>query len=136
MQREVFDFLGKKILIVDSIASRRKIRQTHYARWGFDAVSACPDDAAATLRAMPGLDIVITDFVQPSVEANEFQAALAANDKLRLVQRAKPIVSLLLSSISRADLARQNCLRRLLRQTRRPPANMAVLGWAWPSSSA
>lgn len=110
MQREVFDFLGKKILIVDSIASRRKIRQTHYARWGFDAVSACPDDAAATLRAMPGLDIVITDFVQPSVEANEFQAALAANDKLRLVQRAKPIVSLLLSSISRTDLARQNCL--------------------------
>ena len=110
MQREVFDFLGKKILIVDSIASRRKIRQTHYTRWGFDAVSACPDDAAATLRAMPGLDIVITDFVQPGVEANEFQAALAANDKLRLVQRAKPIVSLLLSSISRADLARQNCL--------------------------
>ena len=110
MQREVFDFLGKKILIVDSIASRRKIRQTHYTRWGFDAASAGPDDAAATLRAMPDLDIVITDFVQPGVEANEFQAALVANDKLRLMQRDEPIVSLLLSSITRADLARQNCL--------------------------
>ncbi len=110
MQRQVFDFLGKKILVVDSIASRREIRQARYTRWGFDAVSVSPDDAAATLRAKPGLDIVITDFVQPGVEANDFQAALAANDKSRLMQRDKPIVSLLLSGVTRADLARQNFL--------------------------
>jgi PAS domain S-box-containing protein len=108
MQREVFDFLGKRLLVVDSVATRREIRQYRYARWGFDVISVGPDDAAATLRLKPGIDIVVTEFVQSSPEAEEFQAVLAANDNARLSQRDKPIISLLLSGTTRTDLARQN----------------------------
>ncbi len=108
MQREVFDFLGKKVLVVDSVVSRREIRQYRYARWGFDTVAVGPDDAAATLRAKPDIDIVITDFVHPSPDADEFQAVLTANDNARLAQRDKRIVSILLSTTTRSDLTRQS----------------------------
>jgi PAS domain S-box-containing protein len=108
MQREVFDFLGKKVLVVDSMVSRREIRQYRYTRWGFDTVAVGPDDAAATLRAKPGIDIVITDFVHPGPDADEFQAVLTANDNARLQQRDKRIVSILLSTTTRSDLTRQN----------------------------
>ncbi len=110
MQREVFDFLGKRALIIDSNASRRAIRQYRYSRWGFDVVTVAPDDAAATLRAKPGIDMVITDFVKPSVEAEEFKIALTANDNSRLMQRDKRIISILLSNETRADLAREKLL--------------------------
>ncbi len=113
MQREVFDFLGKKILVVDSVASRRSIRHYRYTRWGFDTITVAPDDAAATLRAKPGIDIVVTDFVQPSPEAMEFQAALTANDNSRLAQRDKQIISVLLSTGTRSDLARQKIVPAL-----------------------
>lgn len=110
MQREVFDFLGKRLLVVDSVATRREIRQYRYKRWGFDVITVGPDDAAATLRAKPGIDIVVTEFVQRSADAEEFQAALTANDNARLAQRDKRIVSLLLSGTTRTDLARQNSI--------------------------
>jgi PAS domain S-box-containing protein len=113
MQREVFDFLGKKILVVDSVAARRSIRHYRYTRWGFDTITVAPDDAAATLRAKPGIDIVVTDFVQPSPEAMEFQAVLTANDNSRLAQRDKRIISVLLSSGTRSDLARQKIVPAL-----------------------
>ncbi len=110
MQREVFDFLGKRLLVIDSVATRREIRQYRYMRWGFDVITVGPDDAASTLRARPSIDIVVTEFVQRSPESDEFQAALAANDSARLTQRDKPIVSVLLSGVTRSDLARQNIL--------------------------
>jgi PAS domain S-box-containing protein len=113
MQREVFDFLGKKVLVVDSVAARRSIRHYRYTRWGFDTITVAPDDAAATLRAKPGIDIVITDFVLPSPEAMEFQAALTANDNSRRAQRDKLIISVLLSSGTRSDLARQKIVPAL-----------------------
>jgi CheY-like chemotaxis protein/HPt (histidine-containing phosphotransfer) domain-containing protein len=108
MQREVFDFLGKRLLVVDHVAARREIRHYRYKRWGFDVITVGPDDAAATLRSKPGIDIVITEFAQHSHEAEAFQAALAANDSARMAQRDKRIISLLLSGITRTDLARQN----------------------------
>jgi PAS domain S-box-containing protein len=108
MQREVFDFLGKRLLVVDHVAARREIRHYRYKRWGFDVITVGPDDAAATLRSRPGIDIVITEFAQHSTEAVEFQAALVANDNARLAQRDKRIISLLLSGMTRTDLARQN----------------------------
>lgn len=110
MQREVFDFLGKRLLVVDHVAARREIRHYRYKRWGFDVIAVGPDDAAATLRAKPGIDIVITEFAQHSYEAEKFQEALAANDNARLAQRDKRIISLLLSGMTRTDLARQNII--------------------------
>jgi PAS domain S-box-containing protein len=108
MQREVFDFLGKRLLVVDHVAARREIRHYRYKRWGFDVIAVGPDDAAATLRSKPGIDIVITEFAQHSHDAEKFQEALAANDNARLAQRDKRIISLLLSGMTRTDLARQN----------------------------
>jgi PAS domain S-box-containing protein len=108
MQREVFDFLGKRLLVVDHVTARREARLYRYKRWGFDVIAVGPDDAAATLRSKPGIDIVVSEFVQHSAEAMEFQEALAANDNARMAQRDKRIISLLLSGMTRTDLARQN----------------------------
>jgi PAS domain S-box-containing protein len=108
MQRDVFDFLGKRLLVIDHSAGRRDIQKYRYARWGFDATVVSPDEAAATLRAKPGIDIVISDFVLATPDTPDFAAALLDNDRSRLQQRDQRIVSILLSSHSRSELAQLN----------------------------
>jgi PAS domain S-box-containing protein len=108
MQREVFDFLGKRLLVIDHSPGRRQIQPHRYARWGFDATIVSPDEAANVLRAKPGTDIIISDFAVASPDTPEFAAALLENDRSRMQQRDQPIVSILLSSYSRSELAQLN----------------------------
>jgi PAS domain S-box-containing protein len=105
MQREVFDFLGKRLLVVEQSAGRREVQRYRYTRWGFDTTVVAPDEAAEMLRAKPGTDIVITDFAVTSPDTPDFAEALDENDRSRIQQRDQRIVSILLSGYSRSELA-------------------------------
>lgn len=108
MQREVFDFLGKRLLVIDHSPGRREIQQYRYARWGFDATVVSPDEAASTLRSKPGTDIILSDFAVASPDTPDFAAALNENDLSRMQQRDQRIISILLSGYSRTELAQLN----------------------------
>lgn len=107
MQRDVFDFLGKRMLLVDQNDHRRPIVQYRYARWGFDVVVASPEEAAAVLRRGPSFDIVLTDMVMPSPAAEAFKVALAEEDASRAQRNLPSIASILQSSISRSELSQR-----------------------------
>ena len=105
MQRDVFDFVGKRLLVVDRTASRRPIQVNRYSRWGFDTIAVAPEDAADTFRRGPRFDVLLTDLVLPTPEALALQAVLAEDDAER-TQRGEPLVTCLLqSTVSRAELS-------------------------------
>ncbi|MEO8101562.1 MAG: ATP-binding protein [Betaproteobacteria bacterium] len=105
MQRDVFDFVGKRLLVVDRNASRRPIQVSRYSRWGFDTVAVAPDEAANTFRRGPPFDVLLTDMVLPTPEAIALQTALAEDDAERARRGDLPVASLLQSTVSRAELS-------------------------------
>ena len=105
MQRDVFDFVGKRLLVVDRNASRRPIQVNRYSRWGFDTVAVAPEDAADTFRRGPGFDVLLTDLVLPTPEAIALQAALAEDDAERTRRGENLLASVLQSTLSRAELS-------------------------------
>ena len=105
MQRDVFDFVGKRLLVVDRNASRRPIQLNRYLRWGFDTVSVAPADAAQTFRRGPRFDVLLTDLVLPTAEAIALQAALAEDDAERTRRGEHLVACVLQSTISRAELS-------------------------------
>ena len=105
MQRDVFDFVGKRLLVVDRNASRRPIQVNRYSRWGFDTVAVAPADAADTFRRGPRFDVLLTDLVLPTPEAIALQAALAEDDATRTRRGEPAVVSVLQSTVSRAELS-------------------------------
>lgn len=105
MQRDVYDFAGKRLLVVDRNTTRRPIQAHRYTRWGFDVTAVAHADAAETFRRGPRFDVLLTDMVLPTPEALAMQAALAADDAER-TRRGKPLmVSVLQSTLSRAELS-------------------------------
>jgi len=105
MQRDVFDFVGKRLLVVDRTASRRPIQVNRYSRWGFDTVAVDPANAADTFRRGPRFDVLLTDLVLPTADAIALQAALAEDDAERMHRGEHPVASILQSNISRAELS-------------------------------
>ncbi len=108
MQHDVFDFLGKRLLVAESAASRRPILQKTLARWGFECVVLPPENTAAALRAQPKLDIFISDLCISGPHTAAVQDALAEIDSARAQRGQPPLVSILLSNISRAELAHRH----------------------------
>ena len=107
MQRDVFDFLGKHLLVAESAPSRRPILQKTLARWGFECIVLPPENAAAALRAQPEVDIFIGDLYTSEPQAAAVQDALVEIDRAREQRGQPPLVSILLSNVSRAELAQR-----------------------------
>jgi len=105
MQRDVFDFVGKRLLVVDRNASRRPIQAARYRRWGFETVVVAPEDAEATFRRGPRFDVLVTDMVLPSPEAVTLQKALSEDDAERRSRGEALLPSILQSAVSRAELS-------------------------------
>lgn len=108
MQRNVAAFAGKRALIVDRDASRCAIQLSRNAGWGLESVAVAPADAATAFRRGPRYDILLTDMVLPSPEALALHAALQEDDAARNAQGSPPVVSVLRSTVSRAELAARN----------------------------
>ncbi|MEP7155001.1 MAG: ATP-binding protein [Betaproteobacteria bacterium] len=105
MQRDVFDFVGKRLLVVERNASRRPIQAARYARWGFDTIVVTPEEAEETFRRGPRFDVLVTDMVLPSPEAAGLQKALTEDDRERKTRGETLLPSILQSSVSRAELS-------------------------------
>ena len=106
MQRDVFDFVGKRLLVVESSRERRERQEFRLIRWGLSTTIVEPENAVAALAAIT-FDIVLTDFAVETEEARAFQAALLAHDAARQLQGQRPMVSILSSHLSRAELAQR-----------------------------
>jgi PAS domain S-box-containing protein len=108
MQRDVFDFIGKRMLIVDRNASRRPIQIKHYSKWGFDVVAVSPTEAADAFISGPRFDVVLTDLVQPSPEASLLRVAMDNDDRERSARGEPLLASVLQSTVSRAELSQRD----------------------------
>ncbi len=105
MQRDVFDFMGKRLLVVDRNASRRPIQEARYNRWGFDTTVVAHQDAADTFARGPAFDVLLTDMISTDPEVLALQEALQKDDAARIARGEKPIPSILQSAHSRAELS-------------------------------
>lgn len=104
MQRDVFDFIGKRLLVIDATAERRAIAAYRFARWGLNTTVSEPQKAVSALESAD-YDILLTDFAVPGEEASALQTALLKNDAHRATRGERPIVSILVSAYSRVELA-------------------------------
>ncbi|MBL8510089.1 MAG: response regulator, partial [Betaproteobacteria bacterium] len=79
----------------------------HCRRWGFETVVALPNEVADVLRAGPRFDILLTDFVEPAPEVEQLRRAQLQDDAKRQANNELLTISILLSSINRAELSRR-----------------------------
>ncbi len=110
MQRNVIDFVGKQLLVVESRVSRHAGMRHFLNYWGFQATIVLPEDAATALHAAPQTDIIMTDLVLPSEEGYSLQKVMNTIDATRVARYAQPIVSILLSTFSRQELQQRNII--------------------------
>ena len=107
MQRDVFDFANKRLLVIDRNANRRIIQQHRYSRWGFDTVTVSPEQAVQTFTAGSPFDVLLAEMEMSPVEILAMQAALETDDHTRTL-RGGPLISVVLqSSASRSDLSQK-----------------------------
>jgi two-component system, sensor histidine kinase and response regulator len=104
MQRDVFDFLGKRLLVVDSVPARHAMVKYRYSRWGFDTTVVAAEDAATTLMNAAPFDILIHDCAFPSTEARQLQAAIERCDFDRAANRESQLPVILISAATRTEL--------------------------------
>jgi len=118
MQRELPEFLGKRILLLDDVTSRRNSVAYRYQRWGFQVVEANLQDAPSYLQksAAEAIDILISDSLPEANGAAAVGEAVAAQNKSRVGEGKPPIVVILMSSISRAELSLNRSLRLMPHQ--------------------
>ncbi|MBL0125522.1 MAG: PAS domain S-box protein [Betaproteobacteria bacterium] len=114
MQRDVVDFVGKRLLVVDRNASRRSIQMSRYSRWGFETVTVAPEHAADVFQRGPRFDVLLTDMVLPTPESITLQAVLAEDDAARTQRGERLVASVMQSTLSRAELSARG-IRPLLR---------------------
>ena len=107
MQRNVFDFLHKRLLVVDRNTNRRNIQQQRYSRWGFDTVTASPEQAAQIFTLGPPFDILLAEMDTPSTVTSAMQDALETNDRERQRLGQVPTFVILQSTASRSEISRQ-----------------------------
>lgn len=108
MQRDVLEFLHKRLLVIDRNANRRKIQQHRYARWGFDTVTASPDQAVQILKAGPPYDILLAEIDTLPAETLAMQQALKADDRERQRLGQNLLSVILQSTSSRSALSQQH----------------------------
>ena len=105
MQRDVAVFLGKRLLVVERNANRRSIAQRRYARWGFDTVTATPEEAVQVFNLGPPFDVLLTEVAMPSAETLALRDALENDNRQRQRAGQAPISVILQSSITRQELS-------------------------------
>lgn len=113
MQRDLPEFFGKRILLIDDVVSRRNSAAYRYQRWGFQVIESNRQDAASHMHNIAGesIDILIAD---SGIEANSAAVlgdAVAAQNEAREVEGRPLIVVILMSDISRAELSLDPTLR-------------------------
>ncbi|MCY7386550.1 MAG: PAS domain S-box protein [Burkholderiales bacterium] len=107
MQRGVADFIGKRLLVVEHNANRRQIQYRRCTWWGFDTVTATPEDAVRVLNAGPDFDVLLTEMTMSSPELLALQGAIEKDDRDRL-QSGKSLISVILQSgVSRSELSQR-----------------------------
>jgi PAS domain S-box-containing protein len=111
MQRDVFDFLGKRLLVVESVPSRHESLKFRFSRWGFDTTVISPEEAASTLMKAVPYDVLMHDCVFPSTEARQLRAALERSDFDRGAKNETALPVILFSSATRNEL--QNAGREM-----------------------
>ncbi|HEX4857542.1 MAG TPA: ATP-binding protein, partial [Usitatibacteraceae bacterium] len=113
MQRNVAEFTGKRLLVVDQSPRRREIMGRRYRIWGLDTVVASHEEAAEVLSARGPFDILLSDTVLPTPEATALAEALDAEDRRRDAAGAPHIVSILASMQVRTELAQRQLVPKL-----------------------
>ena len=107
MQRDVPDFLNKRLLAVGRNANRRKIQKQRYSLWGFDAVTVAPEDAVMAFNIGPAFDVLLAEVEMPHDVTAALQEAIEI-DRQNRQERNFPRLSVVLqSSTSRAELSRK-----------------------------
>ncbi len=104
MQHDVLDFVGKRLLLVESCRTRHSGMHHFLTNWGFLTTVVFPENAAAALLAAPLTDIIMSDLVLPSQHGDALQRVMTDIDAARAVNHQPPLASILLSGFSRLDL--------------------------------
>ena len=113
MQRNVPDFIGKHLLLVESRVSHHDGMRHFLNAWGFQTTTVIPEDAAKALQAEPDTEVILSDMVLPSGEATRLQKAMDKIDAGRKSRHQQPIVSILFSTYHRQDLHKRNIISPL-----------------------
>ena len=107
MQRDVIDFLHKRLLAVDRNANRRKIQKQRYSLWGFEAVTVAPEDAVMAFNMGPPFDVLLAEIEISHDVTSALQEAIEIDQHNRLDRSAPRLSVVLQSSTSRAELSRK-----------------------------
>ena len=104
MQHDVLDFVGKRLLLVESCRTRHPGMHHFLTYWGFQTTVVLAENAAAALLADPLTDIIMSDLVLPSQHGDALQRVMTDMDAARAANHQPPLASILLSTFSRLDL--------------------------------
>lgn len=110
MQRDVLDFVGKRLLLVEACVARHAGMHYFLSYWGFQTTVVLPENAAATLLAEPLTDIIMTDSVLPSENGDNLQHAMDTINAMRAANYQLPMPCILLSKFSRQDLLQRGVI--------------------------
>jgi two-component system, sensor histidine kinase and response regulator len=109
MQADIPEFIGKRLLFVDSSAHRRQAIAARYPKWGITTLTASDSEAASRLTSATAsgepIDILMTDTILNSVTTEALQVAVAAEDQRRRDANLPALMVILMSAYSRAELA-------------------------------
>ena len=107
LQTGVPEFSAVRLLLLEGNPRRRQALARVCQRWGFDVMAVSPIEAAADMDAV-GLRqtaILLTDTLLPSNEFRVLQSAIAAEDRRRTADGTPPLMVVLMSGLTRAELA-------------------------------
>ena len=110
MQRNVADFVNKRLLVVERNANRRIIQQRRCSWWGFDTVTASPEEALRVFSAGPPFDVLLTEMTLSSSDLLALHKAIELDDIERLRVGRSPVSVILQSGVSRAELSQRQQL--------------------------
>lgn len=118
MQRDLPEFLGKRIMLIDDVTSRRNSVAYRYQRWGFQVVEATLNDAPSQLQksGAEAIDILISDSASEANGAVALGKAVIANSQSRREDGKPPIAVIVMSGISRAELSLNHSLHLMPHQ--------------------
>ncbi|MEQ1518587.1 MAG: ATP-binding protein, partial [Usitatibacteraceae bacterium] len=107
MHRDLADFLGKRMLLVDRNANRLRIQAQQYKLWGFETVTASREQAANAFARGSPFDLMVIDMELSSPETAAMRDALEADDRQRQQRGQAPVIVILMSAMTRAELSQR-----------------------------
>ncbi len=117
LQRAIPAFAGVRLLLVDGNLRRRDAVAHRYQLWGFTVMPETCAEAIGRLQVEVSLDhpvdILVTDTLLPSTDADALAAVVAMEDRRRTAAGLPKLSVVLMSNLSRADLARLKAFKPL-----------------------